>query len=85
MMKLSITIEVDDSDQNVQYCGANCAFRGNSSFCCLFEIPLEDHCSNKIDVDNGKVRYESTKEIHGCRRPDRCTAIFSSFGSRNTA
>ena len=83
-MKLSITIEVDNSDQNVQCCGANCAFHGKNGFCRLFEMQLEDYCSNKIDVDNGKVKYESTKEIHGHRRPDRCTVIFSSFGSRNS-
>jgi hypothetical protein len=83
-MKLSITIEVDDSDTNVQFCGDNCIFHEKKDFCRLFEIPLEDHSSNKIDVDNGKVRYESTKEIHGWIRPDKCTVIFSSFGSYNS-
>ena len=83
-MELSITIEVDDSDPNVQCCGKICRFLGNG-YCGLFEENLDDHSSNKIDVDNGKVRYESTKEIHGWKRPDKCIIFFSSFGSRNNA
>jgi hypothetical protein len=84
-MKLSITIEVDDSDPNVQFCGDNCIFHGKKDYCRLFEIPLEDYSSNKKEVDNGIVKYETTKEIHGWIRPDKCIIFFSSFGSRDNA
>jgi len=80
-MKLSITIEVDDSDPNVQCCGKDCKLLGNG-YCGLFEEQLEDNSSNKMNVDNGEVRYETTKEIHGWIRSKKCIAIFSSFGSR---
>ena len=83
-MKLSITIEVDDSDPNVQFCGKNCKLLGNG-YCGLFERKLEDYSSNKIDTNNDKVKYETTKVIHGWIRTDKCTVIFSSFGSRNNA
>jgi hypothetical protein len=84
-MKLSITIEVDDSDPNVQCCGDNCIFHGKKDFCLLFGIQLEDYSSNKKEVDNGILKYETTKVIHGWKRPDKCTVIFSGFGSGNNA
>jgi hypothetical protein len=78
-MKQSITIEVDNSDPNVECCGKNCKPLGNG-YCGLFDEKLEDNSSNKIDVHDNKVKYETTKVIHGWIRSKKCSAIFSSFG-----